>query len=369
MTKLNLHSFLILPMFVALLTAGCYPDEDDDDATDPEWVDEDGDGFGVRDDCDDAHADIWPGAPDPCDDVDQDCDGADGTDADGDGFSTCAQDCDDDDEDVYPLAEEVSNGIDDDCDGEIDEFTLPCSSPEFEPNDAAAVANEVDADGEVCGLIDPPGDEDWFAFTVDDFTLVEFDVDAVDDGSELSPKIDVWSMDGVSERCGTVGTADMTIQSFFGQAGTYYVTMASMMASASGLEHYYTLVMSSSNPCVHTEVEGNGGHSWANLLPADETMCGFVEGDSDKDWFAFQAQSGETWTIDMDSFEVGSTLKGQLTLYGADGETELAMDDPTYPDDPILTWTTDYTGWHYIQVESDFYGTYDNGGYLLNLYQ
>ena len=369
MTKLNLHSFLVLTTCTLLATPGCHPEEDDDDSTDGEWTDEDGDGFGVRDDCDDTDPDVWPGAPDPCDDVDQDCDGGDGTDADEDGFSTCQQDCDDDNADVYPLAEEVSNEIDDDCDGEIDEFTLPCSNPETEVNDAADLANAIYADGEVCGLIDPAGDQDWFSFSVDDYTLVDFDVDAVDDGSELCPKIDVWSMDGSSERTGTVGTADMTIQSFFGQAGTYYVSMASMTASEAGLEHYYTLVLSTSNPCVHLETEGNDGHSWADALPADATMCGFVESDSDKDWFAFSAQAGETWIIDLDSFQVGSTLKGQLVLYGADGTTELTMDDPTYPNDPIITWTVQDTGWHYVMVESDFYGTYDSGGYLLNLYQ
>ncbi|MFC1888796.1 FG-GAP-like repeat-containing protein [Thermodesulfobacteriota bacterium] len=61
----------------------------------------DGDGYGddacQGTDCDDANPDIHPEAPDPCDGIDQDCSGADGT-------------------------EEIpGNGIDDDCDGEIDE--------------------------------------------------------------------------------------------------------------------------------------------------------------------------------------------------------------------------------------------------------
>ncbi|HJN72627.1 MAG TPA: MopE-related protein, partial [Myxococcota bacterium] len=52
---------------------------------------------------------------------DQDCDGIDGTDADGDGYAadwSGGEDCDDEDEATYPGAEEVpSDGIDQDCDG------------------------------------------------------------------------------------------------------------------------------------------------------------------------------------------------------------------------------------------------------------
>ena len=100
------------------------------------------DGFG---DCEDDDPDSYPGAPERCDGVDNDCDGEVDedlielwyADADGDGFGnpdnsleSCdpgegwvvdATDCDDSNSTVFPGATEICNEVDDDCDGEVDE--------------------------------------------------------------------------------------------------------------------------------------------------------------------------------------------------------------------------------------------------------
>ena len=60
--------------------------------------DGDGDGVGCLGDCNDDDGDVFPGAPDPCEDgVDSDCDGTNEVfyrDADEDGFGTAARFCD-----------------------------------------------------------------------------------------------------------------------------------------------------------------------------------------------------------------------------------------------------------------------------------
>ena len=118
----------------------------DCDDTDPtvDGLDRDGDGHTSCDgDCDDLSVTTFPGAPELCDGLDQDCDGAldEGlpvdtwfADADGDGFGDpeaplqdCGQpaghvadatDCDDASAAVFPGAPPViADGIDQDCDG------------------------------------------------------------------------------------------------------------------------------------------------------------------------------------------------------------------------------------------------------------
>ena len=87
-------------------------------------VDADKDGhFAARcggDDCDDSDLSVYPGAPELCDGVDNDCDlitPPGEQDADLDGVRLCADDCDDTNPARYPGAPELPDCLDTDCDG------------------------------------------------------------------------------------------------------------------------------------------------------------------------------------------------------------------------------------------------------------
>ena len=103
------------------------------------YLDNDGDGFGDPNvlgacgavgsvpnntDCDDTNPDVYPGAPELCDELDNDCNGTVddnlSEDLDTDGFTPCQGDCDDADATVFPGAPELCDGLDNDCNGAIE---------------------------------------------------------------------------------------------------------------------------------------------------------------------------------------------------------------------------------------------------------
>ena len=169
-----------------LLATACPPEKPRDDTGTP--IDADGDGFEVAVDCDDTDPTAFPGAPEVCDGVDNDCDGEvdDGVgdawypDADGDGWGdpagevlACSQpggfvgvadDCDDADPEVYPGAPERCNSVDDDCDGEVDDDPTEVwysdvdsdgyGNPSFAVNSCDPGAGWVDDDSD-CDDTDP----------------------------------------------------------------------------------------------------------------------------------------------------------------------------------------------------------------------
>jgi hypothetical protein len=87
-------------------------------------TDADGDGWTVLGgDCDDNDSNTYPGAPELCDGLDNDCSGApdaDEVDGDSDGVMLCAGDCDDNDPNNYPGNPEACDGADNDCSGAPD---------------------------------------------------------------------------------------------------------------------------------------------------------------------------------------------------------------------------------------------------------
>ena len=155
-----------------LLLLSCFPDlTPGEGITDNPFHDYDGDGYSAFDaDCDDTLSQVFPGAVELPDNLDNDCDdlideGLDtgdtgpGDDRDGDGYPA-DQDCNDDIASINPGAEEVpGNSIDEDCDGRACERPLALQGSyllsdfawSLDPDDGTGrrdlTAGDVDGDG------------------------------------------------------------------------------------------------------------------------------------------------------------------------------------------------------------------------------
>ena len=159
----------------------------------PVWaVDKDGDGVHKPADCDDGDGTVYPGAAEICDDKDNDCNGiVDDTltceqcidmDKDQDNYYSVAGcgtlvDCNDSDKDIYPGAPELCDEEDNNCDGAVDEnCVVKCADYNNDGDDYFAVAgcgpavdcNDSDKDiypgaPELCDGVDNqcPGDSGY----------------------------------------------------------------------------------------------------------------------------------------------------------------------------------------------------------------
>ena len=351
----------------------------DDDVADDDTDDQDVDGDGYTDaiDCDDNDPSINPGATDtPYDGIDQDCDGFDLTDVDGDGYDGggSGNDCNDNDATVNPGAIETENGVDDDCDGTIDDQPLPCGNPEVENNDSWLYADSLGMTDEICGVVDPIGDQDYFGFTATSWTQIDFDIDAEVDGSLLYSMLRIWDDDGTTllfeANDDGYGGEDAEAHIIFPDAGTFYVSVSDE-DGLGGFDYFYTLTTTASSPCDVIEVEYNDDPSTADPFYVFDMVCGYVDSYlvfQDLDYFSFWAYAGETWTFDLDAYMVGSTLNAQLTLVDTDGSSVLYQDEPAWPDDPYFDYTFTSDGEYYVLVENDLYLVQDYGPYMLYVY-
>ena len=227
---------IALPLAVAALVACRTPHEDT--AVAPlTAVDADGDGFNDSEDCNDQFANVFPGAPELCNGIDDNCDGSvdevdpgnDGNwymDADGDGYGDATQpsydcampdgaaassdDCDDANADVHPNAPEAdcTDPPDYNCDGSVgwadadaDGFAACAECDDTDPN-ANPDATEQPYTGvdEDCDLATPDDDLDNDGFG--------FAQDCDDADPNRSPGLDEQPYNGLDDDCNTATLDD-----------------------------------------------------------------------------------------------------------------------------------------------------------------
>ncbi|MEC7986632.1 MAG: MopE-related protein, partial [Myxococcota bacterium] len=209
-------------------------------------IDEDGDGYSIADgDCDDERADVFPGAEEICDGLDNDCDTEvppEERDIDLDGWLICAGDCNDQDSLIYPGAEEICDDEDSDCNGIVEDLLDndgdgqsacygDCDDNEPEAyaggleicdyidNNCNGRIDEIDEDGDgysVCPSGGDCNDADPLAYPV----FFDSNASGIGDGSVASPYTELSrALENLDDLCKRVVVAEGVHEVDIGWAG------------------------------------------------------------------------------------------------------------------------------------------------------
>ena len=253
-------------------------------------------------DCDDTNNNVFPGNPEVCDELDNDCNGIvdDGVettyyaDVDGDtygdpaatemacslptGYSATNDDCNDAEAAINPGADEICDGIDNNCDGAIDEGTAVDAATWY-----------ADADGDTYGDMAAPQNAcSQPAGYVADST------DCDDARAETNPGATEYR-NSIDDDCN--GTVDDT---YAADASTWYAD-----ADADSYGDAASPTNSCTQPAGYVADNTDCNDTTAMANPAQSEICDGIDNNCDGDIDEDSAIDAATWYADTDSDSYG----------------------------------------------------------------
>ena len=285
----------------------------DEDVEQVYFADTDGDGFGSENeeltaceqpsgyvpnanDCDDTNDQIFPGAPEECDGLDNDCndviDDQVGeifyVDADGDGFgsdetvSLCeweegfaeqSGDCNDTNDRVYPSAQEYCDELDNDCNGTVDDGSSFVFYQDYDSDGYGNPLSQIEA----CA---PPE-----GYVINNLDCNDLDTNVRPDATELCDELD--------NDCD--GQTDEDI------GDPYYVDSDGDGFGSS------SFILSCTLPTGYSATSSDCDDTQSTVNPAADEICDGIDNNCDGNIDDSSAIDATQWFIDYDSDGYGST--------------------------------------------------------------
>ncbi len=216
-----------------------------------------------------------------------------------------------------------------------------------------AGATQILARSTTNGVLEAPGDDDWFYFEASAGAQVTLETQL---GSLADTVLRLYGPDGVTlvaiDDDGGPGFASL-INYTVPAAGFYYASVRDFADDDVGS---YSLSLN------HVDDHGQST-SFSTLTGSNQVLNGDLEVGGDVDWFTFFVSDGAQVTLETTLGTLGDSI---LRLFGSDGVTQLALDD----DGGVgFASRIDYTfatgGQYFVQVED--FGNPNPGSYSLSL--
>ena len=257
---------------LAYSSCSAFGDSLDSNCDGVDGVDADADGYGdwlfLGDDCDDALAEIHPGASDGVSDgVDTNCDGIAGVDEDHDRFAATSSggpDCVDGDQAIHPEARERCNGIDDDCDELSD-----AQDPDLQSHDAPLCELQLGVCAGATALAERCVDGAWGGCQAADYEAHDAAYDSWDMvGGYCSQRDEVWTT--VAAYSGDYGGYPTIV---YDSSGTPYILFFD-----SSTEYLNMATLSGGSWSVKSLWKGSGGDLTSAAIHDDVIYVAFRDG-------------------------------------------------------------------------------------------
>jgi hypothetical protein len=211
-------------------------------------------------------------------------------------------------------------------------FEDPCVFPEVEPNGTFSAATPFGLDQLACGLIEAPGDADYWQFDVDGDASLTCDgwwvgvrVAAQQIGSPSDLVLTITSEQGSAAQVFDRGE-QLDPEVVFPAPTDRYTLLLIEEAGLGGPTHEYELLVTQQKPPVcweSVDPDANGTQEEATPLALTATgdgryatsVLGWIEDGVDLDWFAFLVPDGRyTVRAWVDAYNFGSAADFKLVV-------------------------------------------------------